>query len=110
MGFGNRLAVLSGDFLLANACTGLAELNNTKIVVMISKVIGETMEGEMMVCSPRTLEDFTLDYWKELVFKCKGNLIATSCQAALKVVSHSEQVSVSQVCHIRMGETGKCVM
>ena len=31
MEFGNKMAVLSGDFLLANASTGLAELNNTKV-------------------------------------------------------------------------------
>lgn len=31
MEFGNKMAVLSGDFLLANACTGLAELNDTKV-------------------------------------------------------------------------------
>lgn len=31
MEFGNKMAVLSGDFLLANACTGLAQLNNTKV-------------------------------------------------------------------------------
>jgi len=29
--FGNKMAVLSGDFLLANASTGLAALNNTKV-------------------------------------------------------------------------------
>ena len=29
MEFGDQVAVLSGDFLLANACTGLAELKNT---------------------------------------------------------------------------------
>ncbi|XP_029569081.1 decaprenyl-diphosphate synthase subunit 2-like [Salmo trutta] len=27
MQFGNKMSVLSGDFLLANACTGLAQLN-----------------------------------------------------------------------------------
>lgn len=31
MEFGNKMAVLSGDFLLANASTGLSELNNTKV-------------------------------------------------------------------------------
>lgn len=31
MQFGNKMAVLSGDFLLASACTGLAQLNNTKV-------------------------------------------------------------------------------
>jgi len=29
--FGNKMAVLSGDFLLANASTGLAALNNTHV-------------------------------------------------------------------------------
>ena len=31
MEFGNKMAVLSGDFLLANACTELASLNNTHV-------------------------------------------------------------------------------
>jgi len=29
--FGNKMAVLSGDFLLAQASTGLAALNNTQV-------------------------------------------------------------------------------
>ncbi|GCB70413.1 hypothetical protein scyTo_0010775 [Scyliorhinus torazame] len=32
MQFGNKMAILSGDFLLANASTGLAQLQNTKAV------------------------------------------------------------------------------
>lgn len=31
MHFGNKIAILSGDFLLANACNGLALLQNTKV-------------------------------------------------------------------------------
>lgn len=34
MQFGNKMAVLSGDFLLANACTGLAALDNTKVACL----------------------------------------------------------------------------
>lgn len=33
MQFGNKMAVLSGDFLLANACTSLAQLQNTKVKI-----------------------------------------------------------------------------
>ena len=29
---GNKMATLTGDFLLANACTELASLNNTQVV------------------------------------------------------------------------------
>ena len=31
MEFGNKIAILSGDYLLANACTGLATLRNTMV-------------------------------------------------------------------------------
>nr|BAB30693.1 unnamed protein product [Mus musculus] len=31
MQFGNKIAILSGDFLLANACNGIALLQNTKV-------------------------------------------------------------------------------
>ena len=32
MKFGNKMSVLSGDFLLANASQGLAELYSTKVL------------------------------------------------------------------------------
>lgn len=38
MQFGNKMAILSGDFLLANACTGLAQLNNTKVMPLAAGV------------------------------------------------------------------------
>ncbi|NXG18041.1 DLP1 synthase, partial [Grallaria varia] len=45
MRFGNKMAVLSGDFLLANACTSLAQLQNTKVVELISSAIGDLVQG-----------------------------------------------------------------
>ncbi|XP_043366698.1 all trans-polyprenyl-diphosphate synthase PDSS2 isoform X2 [Dermochelys coriacea] len=45
MQFGNKIAVLSGDFLLANACTSLAQLQNTKVVELISSAIGDLVQG-----------------------------------------------------------------
>lgn len=93
MEFGNKMAVLSGDFLLANACTGLAELRDTEVVQMISEVIGHLMEGEVMKITFNT-DNLNLEFWNELVFKCKGSLMANSCKAALKIVAHSKEVSL----------------
>ncbi|XP_010138875.1 PREDICTED: decaprenyl-diphosphate synthase subunit 2 [Buceros rhinoceros silvestris] len=45
MQFGNKMAVLSGDFLLANASTSLAQLQNTKVVELISSAIGDLVQG-----------------------------------------------------------------
>jgi len=91
MEFGNRMAVLTGDFLLASACTGLAELKNTEVVCMISKVIGHLMEGEFLK-STFNAENLNTEFWNDLVFKCKGSLMANSCKAALKIVAHSAEL------------------
>lgn len=91
MEFGNKMAVLSGDFLLANACTGLAELKDTEVVQMISEVIGHLMEGEFLKITFNT-DNLNLEFWSELSFKCKGSLMANSCKAALKIVGHSAEL------------------
>lgn len=36
MEFGNKIAILSGDYLLANACTGMAGLRNTEVSRKVS--------------------------------------------------------------------------
>lgn len=93
MEFGNKMAVLSGDFLLANACTGLAELRDTEVVKMISQVIGHLTEGEFLKITFNA-DNLNLEFWKDLVFKCKGSLMANSCKAALKIVAHPKEVRI----------------
>ena len=39
------MAVLAGDFLLANACTGLARLGSTRVVQLIANAISHLMEA-----------------------------------------------------------------
>lgn len=93
---GNKMAVLSGDFLLANACTGLAELKNTDVVELVSSAIGDLMEAEFTplkdnegnpVLTPQT--NF-LD-WQTQTFLSSGSLLAKSCQSAMKLAGHNEE-------------------
>lgn len=51
MQFGNKMAVLSGDFLLANACTGLAQLDNTKVPRLTNCSL-ERYSWETLLSSP----------------------------------------------------------
>lgn len=46
--YGNKIAILGGDYLLANACVGLADLRNTYIVEMIAIAIGEFTQSEFI--------------------------------------------------------------
>uniref|UniRef100_H2YX86 Decaprenyl-diphosphate synthase subunit 2 n=1 Tax=Ciona savignyi TaxID=51511 RepID=H2YX86_CIOSA len=45
MELGNKMAVLSGDFLLANACVALSELKHSKVVEMMSSAIEDLSHG-----------------------------------------------------------------
>ncbi|KAM7404027.1 hypothetical protein PAMA_004444 [Pampus argenteus] len=96
MEFGNKIAVLSGDFLLANACTGLAELNNTKVVELISSAIGDLVQGIYYESSNNTEENILTNgvdmaTWEEQTFLSYGALLAKSCQAAMELAKHDKE-------------------
>ncbi|XP_037343178.1 decaprenyl-diphosphate synthase subunit 2 [Pungitius pungitius] len=92
MEFGNKMAVLSGDFLLANACTGLAQLNNTKVVELISSAIGDVVQGIYSENSSTTEENGGVDTaaWEDRAFLSHGALLAKSCQAAMELANHDK--------------------
>ncbi|XP_010192548.1 PREDICTED: decaprenyl-diphosphate synthase subunit 2, partial [Mesitornis unicolor] len=96
MQFGNKMAVLSGDFLLANACTSLAQLQNTKVVELISSAIGDLVQGiyyENSKSSENSLtDDIGISTWKEQVFLSHSALLAKSCQAAMELAKHSAEI------------------
>ncbi|XP_062254033.1 decaprenyl-diphosphate synthase subunit 2 [Platichthys flesus] len=96
MQFGNKMAVLSGDFLLANACTGLAQLNNTKVVELISSAIGDLVQGIYNENSNNTEDNGLTDgvdveTWEEETFLSHGALLAKSCQAAMELAKHDKE-------------------
>uniref|UniRef100_A0A8C2KUQ9 Prenyl (decaprenyl) diphosphate synthase, subunit 2 n=1 Tax=Cyprinus carpio TaxID=7962 RepID=A0A8C2KUQ9_CYPCA len=92
MQFGNKMAVLSGDFLLANACTGLAQLNDSKVVELISSAIGDVVQGIYHESSTSAEESsLTVASWEDQTFLSHGALLAKSCQAAMKLARHDTE-------------------
>ncbi|XP_025921503.1 decaprenyl-diphosphate synthase subunit 2 isoform X2 [Apteryx rowi] len=97
MQFGNKMAVLSGDFLLANACTSLAQLQNTKVVELISSAIGDLVQGIYYENSKLSEEncltdDIGISTWKEQIFLSHSALLAKSCQAAMELAKHNAEI------------------
>ncbi|XP_037550667.1 decaprenyl-diphosphate synthase subunit 2 [Nematolebias whitei] len=95
MEFGNKMAVLSGDFLLANACTALAQLNDTKVVELISSAIGDLVQG-IYYENSYNAEDVLTDgvdaaSWEEQMFMSHGSLLAKSCQCAMHLAKHDKE-------------------
>ncbi|XP_046960696.1 all trans-polyprenyl-diphosphate synthase PDSS2 isoform X2 [Vanessa cardui] len=46
--FGNKIALLSGDYLLANSCTELANLRNQELVELMSSAVRDLVEAEFL--------------------------------------------------------------
>ncbi|CAB1335347.1 unnamed protein product [Coregonus sp. 'balchen'] len=95
MQFGNKMSVLSGDFLLANACTGLAQLNNTKVVELISSAIGDLVQGTYHEM-PNSLE---LNSDLQLFVKSSSADPVTFSFNSAPVVFHRQIVGQERWCH-----------
>jgi len=83
--FGNKLAVLAGDFLLARASVCLARLRNIPVVELMSTVIEHLVKGEVMQmktalrAEAATMAAFHM-YLRKSYYKT-GSLMANSCKS-----------------------------
>ncbi|CAF0791678.1 unnamed protein product [Brachionus calyciflorus] len=84
---GNKLAVLSGDYLLANACTNLSKLKNTQVVDLMSQVIADISQG---IFSENKNSKLTfLKLWYETVNSNSSSLLSNSAKSAMLLVKHN---------------------
>lgn len=87
--FGNKMAVLAGDFLLGRASVALARLRNAEVVELLATVIANLVEGEFMQLkntarderNPKWSEDIFTYYLQKTYLKT-ASLISKSCRAA----------------------------
>lgn len=87
--FGNKMAVLAGDFLLGRASVALARLRNAEVVELLATVIANLVEGEFMQLKntaqdearPKWSED-TLGYYLNKTYLKTASLISKSCRAS----------------------------
>lgn len=79
--FGNKLAILGGDFLLARASISLARLRNIEVVELLSTVIEHLVKGEIMQMRPSQSGSAIENYLKKNFYKT-ASLMGNSCLAA----------------------------
>ncbi|KAG5998627.1 hypothetical protein E4U54_002148 [Claviceps lovelessii] len=87
--FGNKMAVLAGDFLLGRASVALARLRHVEVVELVATVIANLVEGEFMQLknterderNPKYSEE-TLTYYLQKTYLKTASLISKSCRAA----------------------------
>lgn len=87
--FGNKMAVLAGDFLLARASLALARLRDAEVTELLATVIANLVEGEFMQLkntardekNPVWTED-TITYYLQKSYLKSASLISKSCRAS----------------------------
>jgi geranyl diphosphate synthase len=79
--FGNKLAILAGDFLLARASVTLASLRDTEVVMLLSTVIEHLVTGEVMQMTAKPEELTSFDHYSRKTHFKTASLIAKSCKA-----------------------------
>jgi all-trans-nonaprenyl-diphosphate synthase len=79
--FGNRIAVLAGDFLFAQSSWYLANLDNLTVVKLLSQVIMDLAEGEIQQGLNRFDTGLTLEAYLEKSYYKTASLIANSARS-----------------------------
>ncbi len=94
--FGNRIAVLAGDFLFAQSSWYLANLDNLQVVKLLSQVIMDLAEGEIQQGLNRFDPELSLGAYLEKSYYKTASLIANSA----KSVGVLSQLPAIQVEHL----------
>lgn len=94
--FGNKLAILSGDFLLAIVMKGLAEFKNYHVVALMASAIESFVSGfflsqyEHPDIKQIDFENTCVkQFWEERVSFLTPSLLGYACQSALALAGHS---------------------
>ncbi|KAH9824248.1 isoprenoid synthase domain-containing protein [Melampsora americana] len=83
--FGNKLSILAGDFLLARASIGLARLGSLEVVELISSIISNLVEGELMQLNSmgKSKDQIWNEYLQKSYLKTASLIAKTARSAAI---------------------------
>ncbi|XP_056306571.1 decaprenyl-diphosphate synthase subunit 1 isoform X1 [Danio aesculapii] len=90
--WGERKAILAGDFILSAASMALARIGNTTVVSVLSQVIEDLVRGEFMQLGSKENENERFKHYLEKTFKKTASLIANSCKAVSILVNSDPEV------------------
>ncbi|KAJ8010845.1 hypothetical protein DPEC_G00079360 [Dallia pectoralis] len=90
--WGERKAILAGDFILSVASMALARIGNNTVVSVLSQTIEDLVRGEFMQLGSKENENERFKHYLEKTFKKTASLIANSCKAVSILVNSDPEV------------------
>ncbi len=91
--FGNRIAVLAGDFLFAQSSWYLANLDNLTVVKLLSEVIRDFAEGEIRQGLNHFDTSLSIEAYLEKSYYKTASLMANSAKAAAVLSGTSAELA-----------------
>lgn len=79
--FGNKVAILAGDFLLARASVSLAALRNSEVIALMSQVLEHLVAGEILQMTTSPDDALSMDHYLRKTFFKTASLMANSCKS-----------------------------
>lgn len=91
--FGNRIAVLAGDFLFAQSSWYLANLDNLEVVKLLSEVIRDFAEGEIQQGLNRFDTNLSIESYLEKSYYKTASLMANSAKSAALLSDAANEIT-----------------
>jgi len=91
--FGNKMAILAGDYLLARASIYLARLRDVEVVETMSTIIEHLVRGEVMQSNGAgDVYNERMVYYLRKNFYKTGSLMANSCKSAALLGGYDDAI------------------
>ncbi|KDD72871.1 polyprenyl synthetase, partial [Helicosporidium sp. ATCC 50920] len=79
--FGNKVAILAGDFLLARASVSLASLRDTRVIELMSRVLEHLVAGEILQLTVAPADALKTEHYLKKTYYKTASLLAHSCRS-----------------------------
>lgn len=93
--FGNKVAILAGDFLLARASVSLAALQNSEVIALMSQVLEHLVSGEILQMNTSDDQILSMEHYMKKTFYKTASLIANSCKSVAVLAGCSPDESMA---------------
>lgn len=89
--YGNKVAVLVGDYILANALINASKTGNTHLVEVVSKAAQELSSGEILQLSNVQNESFSTDVYFDIIYGKTAALFSACTEGGAMSVNASKE-------------------
>lgn len=110
--FGNKMAILAGDFLLGRASVAIARIRNAEVIELLSTTIANLVEGEFMQLKNTAVDNTmeankaSFEYYIHKTYLKTASLMSKSCRAA--AVLSGAQDNIVEAAYLYGRNLGLC--